>query len=145
MVVAVMRSGALVFWLGVLATGLNAAEPQPSTPEVKDKIHAVIRQQMEAFRKDDFAGAYKFAAKGIRDAFPVEAFEKMVRSSYPLIPKSTEEVFGLTLDDGKRAAVTVRVVGKDKQSESYQYLLEHDGETWRIAGVTAVEEKSETI
>lgn len=140
-----MRSTLLLLWLLALCPVKSAAEAKPSKPDVKEKIQAVIRQQLEAFRKKDFVAAYQFAAPGIRQAFPVESFETMVRTNYPLIAESTDAVFGLTLDDGKRAAVLVRVVGKDKQSVSYQYLLELDGNAWKIAGVTVMAEKTETI
>ena len=123
-------------WLAILAScALAADEAKPSTPAMKEKLHAVIRGQLEAFRKDDFAGAYKFAAAGIREQFPLAAFETMVKSNYPAIAKSEDAVFGLTLDDGDKAVVNVRVVGPKQESVSYQYLLERDGEDWRISGV----------
>jgi hypothetical protein len=122
-----------------------AAEMNPSTAPMKEKLHAVIRQQLESFRRGDFAGAYKFAAKGIKDQFPAAEFETMVRKGYPVIAASTDAVFGITLDDGDRAMVSVRVIGKEKQSQSFQYLLERSGNDWLIAGVFEVQEKTETI
>src|SRR5437868_7147292 len=116
-------------WLVILAPWAEAAnEAKPSTPEMKEKLHTVIRGQLAAFRKDDFAAAYKFAAAGIRDQFPLAAFEAMVKTSYPEIAKNTDAVFGLTLDDGEKAVVNVRVVGAKEESVSYQYLLEKDGD-----------------
>ena len=124
---------------------LAAEEPKPSTPAMKEKLHAVIRGQLEAFRKDDYAAAYKFAAAGIREQFPLAAFETMVKSNYPAIAKSEEAVFGLTLDDGEKAAVNVRVVGPKHESVSYQYLLERDGDDWRIGGVYVLRQDEKPI
>lgn len=112
---------------------------------MKEQLHKVISQQIEAFRHDDYATAYTFAAKGIKEQFPLAAFEKMVKEGYPIIAKSKEAIFGLTLDDGKKAVVNVRVVNDARESVSYQYLLELDDEKWCIAGVVKMEEKSETI
>lgn len=112
---------------------------------MKEKLHAVIRQQLEAFRRDDYAAAYVFAAAAIKAQFPVEAFEKMVRAGYPMIAKSSDANFGLTLDDGDRAVVTVRVVGADQRGASFHYLLERSGDDWRISGVQQLDEKTTEI
>ena len=90
--------------------------------------------------------ARDLAAKGIKDQFPLADFETMVRKGYPMIATSTDAIFGLTMDDGDRAVVAVRVIGKDKQSSNFQYLLERNGTDWRIAGVFEQQpEKSEPI
>lgn len=136
----------LLAWLVVFAPCARAEDAaKPSTPEMKEKLHAVIRGQLAAFRKDDFAGAYKFAAAGIREQFPLAAFESMVKTSYPEIAKSTDAIFGLTLDDGTKAVVNVRVVGAKEESASYQYLLEKDGEEWRIGGVFKLRDTGKTL
>lgn len=101
----------------------------------KRTLHAVIRGQLEAFRRGDFAAAYELAAPGIREKFPLAAFTEMVRGSYPEIAANTEAVFGLTLDDGERAVVNVRVAARDKPPRRFQYSLERAGKQWRIAGV----------
>jgi hypothetical protein len=66
----------------------------------------------------------------------------MVKSSYPSIAKSTDVIFGLTLDDGDKAVVNVRVVGEKDESVSYQYLLQREGEEWRIGGVYKLREEA---
>ena len=63
---------------------------KPSAEAVKQKLHAVIRGQLEAFRRNDFAAAYEFAAPGIREKFPVTAFAEMVKNSYPEIAAHAE-------------------------------------------------------
>jgi len=125
------------FLLVLLAMGpllASAGEPVPSTPAMKEKFHAVIRQQLEAFRRGDYASAYGFAAPGIKAQFPLAAFTEMVRRGYPIIAKSNDVSFGLALDDGERAVVTVYVAAPD-DTATFQYLLERHEEEWRIAGV----------
>jgi hypothetical protein len=140
-----MRCAPLFACLPLLISHSKAAEMNPSTQSMKETLHAVVRQQLEAFRRSDFPAAYSFAAAGIKDQFPLAEFESMVRKGYPLIATSTDAVFGLTLDDGDRAVVNVRIIGKQKQSANFQYLLERNGKDWRIAGVFEQEEKAETI
>jgi hypothetical protein len=140
-----MPRALLFIFLALLNCFARAGEMSPSTDSMKETLQAVVRQQLEAFRRNDFSGAYKFAAKGIKDQFPLAEFETMVRKGYPLIAASTDAVFGLTLDDGDRAVVSVRVFGKEKLSASFQYLLERNGADWRIAGVFEQHEKTETI
>lgn len=109
---------------------------------MKEQIHAVVGGQLEAFRKNDFAAAYTFAAAQFRAQFSLPDFEKMVRTGYPAIAGNQDAVYGLTLDDGEKAVVNVRVIGEDKKSVSYQYLLQREGEDWRIGGVVALGEQS---
>lgn len=140
-----MHRALLPVLLAAFGSMATAADLSPSAAPMKEKLHTIIRQQLDAFRKGDFAAAYKFAAKGIRDQFPVSEFETMVRKGYPIIATSTDAVFGITMDDGDRAVVSVRVIGKDKKSAAFQYLLERNGDEWCIAGVFEDEEKTETI
>lgn len=116
----------------------SAPSPKASSAELKEKLKKVVQGQLEAFRKGDFIAAYGFAAKGIREQFPIEAFETMVKANYAAIAQSTESVFGLILDDGKVALVNVRVVGANKESVNFRYLLEREGDEWRIGGVIAM-------
>ena len=136
----------ILAWLVVFApwAGIAGEAAKPSTPEMKEKFQAVIRGQLAAFRKGDFAAAYKFAATGIREQFPLADFEAMVKSSYPSIAKNTDVIFGLTLDDGDKAVVNVRVVGEKDESVSYQYLLQREGEEWRIGGVYKLRDEAKT-
>jgi len=131
---------ALLLLLAFSPLFARAGTPTPSSAAVKEKLHAVIRQQLEAFRRNDYAAAYVFAAPGIKDQFALEDFERMVRTGYPIIAQSTEATFGLTLDDGDKAVVTVRVVDEAGDKASYHYLLELAGEDWRISGVQQIKD-----
>ncbi len=136
---------ALLLLLAAQPSSGRAGTPTPSAPAVKEKLQSIVRQQLEAFRRNDYAAAYVFAAPGIKAQFPVEAFEEMVRRGYPLIAQSKDASFGVTLDDGEKAVVTVRVTAADGQAASYHYLLERVGDDWRIAGVQAIKEEATSI
>jgi len=135
----------LLFCIFVGQFALGESASKPSTGATKQTLHTVIKSQLEAFRRGDFAAAYELAAPGIREKFPLAAFTEMVSKGYPEIGASAEVVFGLTFDDGARAVVNVRVIGKDKASRRYQYLFERAGKDWRISGVVLLAEDETTI
>ena len=122
----------------VLATAnVRAADGvfKPSEVKTKDAVQAVISQQLDAFRSDNYAAAYGFADDAIKGQFPLADFEEMVRMIYPAIAHSASVSYGLTLDNGEEAVVSAVVVGKDQKAFSYQYILHRTGAAWRIVGV----------
>jgi hypothetical protein len=135
----------LLFCIFAAQFTFGESASKPSSDAMKQTLHTVITNQLEAFRRGDFAAAYEFAAPGIREKFSLAAFTAMVSKGYPEIATNVEAVFGLTFDDGARAVVDVRVVGKDKASRRYQYLLERAGNNWRISGVVPLGENETAI
>lgn len=124
----------LTLWL-TAAAFLQAAPDKPSTPAVKDEIVSVVDAQLQAFRAGDFAKAYSFAAIDIRNSFPLEKFEQMVRQGYGPISKSRKSEFGICLDDGDQAVLNVTVEGADGTRTQYQYYLVKEEKGWRISAV----------
>jgi hypothetical protein len=137
----------LPFFCCLLAAlcAFGQAPTSPSTEAVKRTIHAIVRSQLEAFRRGDFAAAYEFAAPGIREKFPLAEFTEMVKTGYPEIAANTDLVFGLTFDDGHSAVIDVRVIGKEKVSRRFQYSLECTEKIWRITGVVPLPENEPAI
>src|SRR3954463_14324823 len=68
---------------------VDPAQPHRSSDEVKKALSAVIEGQLAAFRADDYAKAYTFAAAEIQGMFSREKFEEMVKAGYPVIAHST--------------------------------------------------------
>lgn len=112
--------------------------PHPSSEAVKKELAAVIDAQLAAFRANDFEKAYGFAASAIKDLFAADAFEKMVRTAYPVIAHSSTADYGMTFDTGEEAVVNVRISNAEKKSVEYQYLLKKEDGQWRIGGVAEV-------
>src|SRR4051794_25440074 len=52
------------------------------------ELTRVIESQLTAFREDDYPQAYAYAASAIKAQVPLRAFERMVKSAYPLIAQS---------------------------------------------------------
>ncbi len=106
-----------------------------STDPVKQELSRVIDAQLAAFRANDYAKAYTFAAGAIQEMFAVGSFEEMVKSGYPLIAHAAKVEYGLAFDTGEEAVINVTVEGSDGRRVQYQYLLKKEGGAWKISGV----------
>jgi len=143
-----MKSCWLLFLALLLCSGarnFGADDLKPSEVNTKTALHAAISGQLEAFRKDDYAAAYVFAAQAIKAKFALEDFERMVRAGFPAIAHSTSAKFGLTFDNGDEAVINVRVFSEGREPVDYQYTMHRDGEAWRITGVTLLKENSTEV
>ena len=141
-----LRRFLILTWLACsLPHALGDDGLKPSETKMKSALHAVIAQQLEAFRVGDYAAAYVFADAAIKSMFPLERFEQMVKSGFPIIAHSASAKFGLTFDNGDDAVVNVRVFGADRPSVDYQYTLRRDGEVWRITGVALLRDQTTEV
>lgn len=107
----------------------------PSTDKLKQDITTVIDSQLAAFRADDYAKAYTFAAADIQGKFGLPEFEQMVKSGFPVIAHSASAEYGLAFDTGDEAVINVRVQNAEKESVQYQYILKKENGIWKINGV----------
>jgi hypothetical protein len=114
----------------------EAQTPHPSSAAVKKELTDTIDAQLTAFRADDYAKAYGFAASSIRDMFPPADFASMVKTGYPVIAHSAKADYGMAFDTGEEAVVNVRIEDGAKKSGEFQYVLKKEGGTWKIAGVS---------
>lgn len=98
---------------------------------------AVIEAQLEAFRADDVAGAFTFAAPGIAAQFGgPDAFGEMVRRGYPMVMDNAEVAF---LDGemiGAQYAQPVLLTDAAGRLHRLVYVMEETPDGWRIAGVS---------
>jgi len=131
---------------GNLASTAQAQAQTLARPADSIAVQAVIRGQIEAFKKDDAKKAFTYASLGIHQSFGDDAltFGMMVQEQYPMVyrPKSykfdpTVElegsiVQGVVIED--QAGVMVRAV----------YLLIKEGNAWKVSGVflTPLEEET---
>ncbi len=140
MQVAIVRT--MKRWMGLLLLAVavavaSAAESngyRGSKPEVRKEIVRVIQAQLEAFRKQEAAKAYGYAATALRAQMPLEVFTAIVRESYPEIWANTRAEAGIVRDDGTRAKVTVQVYSKPGDAV-YDFTLAKEEAGWRIFGV----------
>ena len=123
--------------LELAAAMLLVATASLAQPEADVKAAAApIMTQLEAFRRDDYDTAYGFAAAPIKELFDRAAFERMVKSSYPEIARSTFAVIAQSAvgPDG-HVYVRVRIRGANGNSIEAVYDMVQEAAGWRINGV----------
>lgn len=135
----------LMLLFSLVTRGWGADDLKPSEMNIKDAVRAVIDAQLNAFRHDDYAGAYFFAHNEFKHQCPLDRFERMVRVGYPAIAHPTSARCGLTFDNGDDAVVNVRIFSDGREPVDYQYTLRRDGEIWRITGVTLLKDQTTEV
>jgi hypothetical protein len=125
---------ALMLWSAPLRAEALSAED-------KSAFQSVITGQIEAFRAENGAKAYSYAAPMIRQIFPdPEAFMNMVRQGYQPVYRPQSFTFGEAgLSASGRPIQRVRVVGPDGITYEAIYTMERqpDG-SWQINGCAIV-------
>lgn len=107
----------------------------PLPPADAAAIERTIRGQMDAFGRDDAAGAYRYAAPNVREAFPdADVFMSMVRQGYAPVYRPRGVVFGALTAPGGVATQEVDLVGPDGRAVTATYTLERGPDGWVITG-----------
>ncbi len=104
--------------------------------EPADAAARVVLDQLDAFKRGDFEGAYTYASRAIRDQFDRREFEAMVRASYPEIARPASA----SVDHSERGAdgtvfLFVRVWGANGHRVDAVYEVVAEAGGWRINGV----------
>lgn len=119
----------------VLALGLTG----PVVAQGSD-IETVIGSQIEAFKADDFAGAFEYAAPSIRNIFRTpENFGVMVRRGYPMVWRPEEVTFLDLAQRGGLYVQTVRITDADGAVHYLAYAMTETAQGWKISGVQILE------
>ena len=108
----------------------------PAAAEDAGAIRGVIDRQLEAFQRDDWAGAFRFASPGIRSMFRTpENFGRMVRGGYAMVWRPQAVEFG-ELEQTPRGPVQI-VYFTDRSGARWvaAYAMEAVDGAWRIDGV----------
>lgn len=124
--------------LAFLAALLTGA-PGPAQAQ-QAEIQSVITSQLDAFKSDDFATAFTFAAPTIRDIFRTpENFGRMVSQGYPMVWRPAGVEYLDLRREGGRVFQDVRITDSDGVSHLLEYsMTEMDG-VWKISGVRILE------
>lgn len=126
-----LRRGLPLLGLLVLA---GAASAQPADPRAA--MTRTVLDQLEAFRRDDWAAAYGYASTAIRAHFSLEAFRQMVVRGYAAIARSVVATVSRAETAGPgRGFVEARIEGEDGETVDALYELVEEGGAWRIDGV----------
>ena len=126
------RSGAALGLVLLFATAPAAGQGTDPRAEMT----RTVLDQLAAFRRDDWAGAYTYAASSIQTRFGLEAFRQMVTSGYAEIARSLRAtVSHVEMVDPDHGLVQVRVDGANGQTVDALYELVDEQGSWRIEGV----------
>lgn len=101
------------------------------------EVENTIRNQIEAFRSDDFETAFTFASPMIKQLFgSVQNFETMVKRGYPMVHRPSDFRFLGQSEEG----VTVQQILRVRDAQGRVHLLEYrmikTENGWRINGVS---------
>ncbi len=97
-------------------------------------IRSVITDQIDAFRRDDAAGAFGYAAPSTQGVFgTADNFLAMVRRGYaPVYRPHSVEFAGLGQEDDG-IVQTVELIGPDGLPYTARYTMEREADgSWRI-------------
>ncbi|MDI6026278.1 DUF4864 domain-containing protein [Corticibacterium sp. UT-5YL-CI-8] len=115
--------------------------------EVK-AAQSIIESQLGAFASGDNAGAYGYAAPGVKQVFPtLEAFMGMVTGPYRPVYQPRDYSFGKVEEMVTGEVVQqLLLTGEDGKNYEAVYVLERqpDG-SWRIKGVSLKASNALTI
>ncbi|WP_299208506.1 DUF4864 domain-containing protein [uncultured Tateyamaria sp.] len=115
----------------VFAVGLAGAAMAQGT-----EIEGVISDQIEAFKADDFAQAFTFAAPSIRGIFRTpENFGRMVTQGYPMVWRPADVTYLDLREEAGGYIQTVRIEDADGVTHFLAYSMVETGDGWKISGV----------
>ena len=114
-----------------------------ATPALADDVAAaqsIIREQEQAFGRDDAAAAYSHAAPEIRQLFPqADIFMQMVQQGYPPVYRQKSFNFGDVTRDTGRPEQEVTIVDLNGQVWTAIYSFERQPNgSWKISGCRLV-------
>ena len=108
----------------------------------KQNLKAVITSQLEAFKTNNDAAAYSYAAPKVTQLFPnPQIFMQMVQRGYAPVYRNEKYSFGPTVNDqfGRPTQhVTIRTADGKAYVAIYAMEKEPDG-TWKISGCSLAE------
>ena len=132
---------ALALAILLLLAPPGRAQDAPLAAPDREAIARVITGQIEAFRHDDAAGAFAFAAPSIKAIFgDADTFLGMVRRGYPPVYRPRSFQMGqLSTTDGQ-IVQRVEIVGPDGKPALALYSMERGADgVWRISGCQLTE------
>ena len=130
-----MRIFRILAVLSVLGLGVSAATAQ-EVLRPEPGIEATIDAQIDAFLRDDFAGAFGYASPNIQGIFgSSDRFGQMVRRGYPMVWRPAEVDYEDLREIAGNLWQRVRITDQAGKVHFLDYQMIETGEGWRINGV----------
>lgn len=123
--------------LGAQALAANAED---LAPDDLANIQTIIAEQIKAFKRDDAARAFSYAAPVVRERFGDESqFIAMVKRHYPAIYRPSFYFFGEAKGDTSQTVQRVELTGPRGKSWSALYhVVKQDDGIWKIEQVVMI-------
>jgi hypothetical protein len=132
---AVLLAGGPLAAVGVFG---SVAAAQPDDRQQETAMAQTVLDQLAAFRRGDWPGAYAFASASIQERYTLEAFREMVTRGYrPIAQPMQSRVLKALALDSQRGFVELRVEARDGDTIDALYELILEQGRWRINGVIA--------
>jgi DNA-binding transcriptional LysR family regulator len=133
---------AMLALLAVLA-GPAAAAGGPVSAADGAAIQSVISGQIDAFRRDDGAGAFGFAAPSTQGVFgSADTFMQMVRRGYAPVYRPRSVDFAALEEEDGQIVQNVELTGPDGLAYTARYTMEHESDgSWRIVGCAILQSR----
>ena len=121
----------------IMGIAMGLAHAQDVTEADKSSFQSVISSQIEAFRADDGALAFSFAAPSIKGKFgSVDTFMTMVRRGYQPVYRPRSVKFGAVTDELGGPTQTVHIIGPNGAAWTALYAMQRQpDDTWKISAV----------
>ena len=139
-----MRALFVLLLIGL--TGPALAEGLP-TPAERGVIEQTIRSQMDAFQRDDAAGAFAYAAPGTQARFGhAEVFLEAVRHAYQPVYRPHGVDFTALINRDGETIQSVELIGPDGVAYTALYTMEREADgSWRIVACELVASQREGV
>jgi hypothetical protein len=99
-------------------------------------IRGTIDSQFEAFKRDDFAGAFTFASPDLQRLFSTpENFGRMVTQGYPMVWRPAAVAYLELREQDGTYRQTVQITDEKGAVYFLEYTLIDTPEGWRISAV----------
>ena len=123
-------------WLACFALTASLSLQAQVRSDDASEIRAVIEAQLDAFRADDAARAFSYAAPGIQALFGTPAkFLAMVQSEYPVVYRPESVAFLTVQDIDGQVSQVVQMTDGAGALWMAVYTLERQADrSWRISG-----------
>ncbi|KIC50132.1 DUF4864 domain-containing protein [Tateyamaria sp. ANG-S1] len=104
------------------------------------EIEGVISSQIEAFKVDDFAEAFTYAAPSIQGMFRTpENFGRMVTQGYPMVWRPADVTYLDLREEAGRYVQVVRIEDTEGTVHFLGYSMIQTGDGWKISGVQVLD------
>jgi Domain of unknown function (DUF4864) len=141
--------GAALLALGAALLALGgapclAADPPAASADAA-AIRHVVESQLAAFRRDDGAEAFGYAAPSIQQQFGTpEAFMRMVRQGYRPVYRPRQVIFEEVVQQDGTWVQPLLITAEDGRVLVALYQMERQpDDTWRISGVVLLKPKAQ--